>query len=366
MRLLFATPDATRPSAVASALIARGYDWEVVACSSSTIAREALAAQPADALVVDLDLPEAEALLRHALHTSPGTARSLVSASGAEGAAIRLLALVHGLLVAEDGVDAIAEAVAGHVALVQGLEQPGLREAVGTLTRLPGMPKLYLAIRRALEDPNTDVATIAAMLQDDPVVSARVLQLANSALFGGSRGIASVPYAVTRLGLKTIQQLVLAAEVYATDGDDTPGAMPLLQASLLAAWLAPRLQAPLQAPLDPELAATAALLAGLGPLLGLMGLDAVQRDPDEPPVCDLAAAYLLGLWQLPSSLQQAVAWQRCPRRAGGRFGVVGTVHVATALAFDRRIDTAWLERCGVAAHLPGWRELGARILREAG
>lgn len=363
MRLLFVTADPIRPKAVASALLARGYDWQVLACSSSSNAREALAAQPVDALVVDLELPEAEALLRHALRTSPGTARSLVSASGHEDAAIRLLALVHGLLVADDDVDAIAEAVAGHVALVQGLEQPGLREAVGALTRLPGMPKLYLAIRRALKNPNTDAITIVTMLQDDPVVSARVLQLANSALFGGSRGIASVPYAVTRLGLKTIQQLVLAAEVYATDSDDTPGAKPLLQSSLLAAWLAPRLQAPL---LDPELAATAALLAGLGPLLGLMGLDAVQRDPDEPPVCDLAAAYLLGLWQLPSSLQQAVAWQRCPRRAGGRFGVVGAVHVATALAFDRRVDTAWLERCGVAAHLSGWRELGKRIVREAG
>jgi len=362
MRVLFATPDPNRPNAVAHALQAQGYDWQVLACSSAASASAALAAQPFEALVVDLELADAEALLRHALHTSPGTARSLISSTGREEAAIRLLALVHGLLVAEDGVDTIAETVAGHVALVQGLEQSRLRDVVGGLTRLPGMPKLYLSIRRALDNPNTNVSTIATMLQEDPVISARVLQLANSALFGGNRGTASVPYAVTRLGLKTIQQLVLAAEVYATDGDDTPGAAQLLQSSLLAAWLAPRLQAQ---PLDPDTAATAALLAGLGPLLGLMGLDATQRDPDEPPVCDLAAAYLLGLWQLPTSLQQAVAWQRCPRRAGGRFGVIGAVHVATALAFDRRIDTAWLERCGVAAHLPGWRELGARIFREA-
>jgi hypothetical protein len=80
---------------------------------------------------------------------------------------------------------------------------------------------------------------------------------------------------------------------------------------------------------------------------------------------DEAAAYLMGLWQLPSLLQQAVAWQRTPRLSGGGFGVVGAVHVATSLAFDRPVDWVWLERCGMAAHLPGWRELAERMDRSA-
>lgn len=360
MRVLFATPDPNRPGALADALLARGFDWRVLSYRDPAEARQVLHEHPVDAAVVDLATPDAEALLRHLLHTAPGTARLLQAPTAQAPAALRLLALAHGLVAETEPVDAIAERLLALAALVRGLDDPALRARVGALARLPGMPKLYLAVQRALEREDLDLDDVTALVARDPQVAARVLQLANSALFGGSRGVASLPAAVARLGLKTLRQLVLAAELYG-GGGKAPEVEMIGRRSLVAAWLAPRLGAVHG---DPDLIATAALLAGLGPLLGVAGLDE-QPHPDRAPECDRGAAYLLALWDLPAPLQEAVALQRAPRLGDPVHGTATAVHVATALAFDRPVDTGWLERCGIAQHLPAWRELADRVQRDA-
>lgn len=360
MRVLFASPDPDRSAALAAALRAQGLDATLLHQPDDAGARALLRNAPVDAALVDLALPEAEALLRHLLHTAPATARLLLAPSAQAAQALRLLALAHGLLEIDEPSEAVAERLLACAHLARELDAPGLRSRVGALSRLPGMPRLYLAIQRALERDDIDLANIIGLVQRDPQIAARVLQLANSALFGGQRPIASLPMAVSRLGLKPLRQLVLAAELY-SHGEDTAAIEAIGRRSLQAAWLAPRLAAQ---PLDPDGAATAALLAGLGPLLALAGLDA-HAEGETAPECDRGAAYLLGLWGLPASLQQAVAWQRCPRRAGGHYGVAGAVHVATALAFDRPVDSAWLERCDLLQHLPVWRELADRLQRDA-
>lgn len=362
MRVFFATPDPNQPGAVADALLARGYDWQVLSYARPEESRQVLEQDAADAIVVDARLEDAEALLRHLLYTAPQTARLVLGATESEAIEPRLQALAHGLLAASSPVETIAEALLAYAQLAQRLDRPALRAQVGALTRLPGAPRLYMAICRALEDPNVEIHAIAEQVMADPVLGARVLQIANSAMYGAGRQIASIPFAVTRLGLKATRHLVLAAELYAFSGAEAARADGVRQRSLLAAWLAPRLMAP---HLDPDVAATAALLAGISEMLPELDAGDVPALPLLPPVQDEAAAYLMGLWQLPSVLQQAVAWQRTPRLSGAGFGVVGAVHVATALAFDRRVDEAWLAHCGMAAHLPGWRELAERMDRSA-
>lgn len=360
MRVLFATPDPNRPGALADALLARGFEWRVLSYRDPDETRQVLRDHPVDAAVVDLATADAESLLRHLLHTAPATARLLQAPVERGHAVLRLLALAHGLVDENEPIDAIAERLLALSALARDLDDPVLRSRVGALARLPGMPKLYLSVQRALEQDDLDLDDVTALVARDPQVAARVLQLANSALFGGSRGLSTLPLAVSRLGLKTLRQLVLAAELYGGGGPASE-VEAIGRRSLVAAWLAPRLGA---AQADPDLTATAALLAGLGPLLALAGLD------DRPiggraPECDRGAAYLMALWDLPAPLHQAVALQRAPRRGEAVHGTATAVHVATALAFDRPVDIEWLERCGVAQHLPAWQALADEVQRDA-
>ena len=189
----------------------------------------------------------------------------------------------------------------------------------------------------------------------DPAIAAKVLQLSNSAFFSQGRTIADLRTAVTRLGLSTLRDLVLASEVFSTPTLSTAERNSLQQRALLASRLAARLLPESSA----ELGATAALLADIGLLLP--GVRNERSEPslagDTRPGHAEAGAYLLGLWGLPMPIIEAVAFHLQPQRANTRsFWVTGAVHVALALVNGDPVDEDYLQRAGVLNRLPQWRE----------
>lgn len=73
---------------------------------------------------------------------------------------------------------------------------------------LPTIPDISLKIRRAINDPRANNSKIAKVVQMDPVITARLIQISNSPLYRGRRRIESCPEAITRLGLKVAQHLI--------------------------------------------------------------------------------------------------------------------------------------------------------------
>jgi HD-like signal output (HDOD) protein len=75
----------------------------------------------------------------------------------------------------------------------------------------PTSTQLALRVRKALDDPDCAVDTVARLIQADPLLAARIVALANSALFGrGGRVITDVPAAVTRVGFSVVRSLATA------------------------------------------------------------------------------------------------------------------------------------------------------------
>jgi HD-like signal output (HDOD) protein len=79
-------------------------------------------------------------------------------------------------------------------------------------------------------------------------------------------------------------------------------------------------------------------------------------------------AYLLGVWGLPFTIVEAVAYHHTPAlvTAGAR-DVLMAVHVADALIHcgAATVDVAFLESLGMAHRLPHWREIAADQLSAA-
>ena len=90
----------------------------------------------------------------------------------------------------------------------------------------------------------------------------------------------------------------------------------------------------------------------------------------------LVGAYLLGLWALPDSIVEAVAYHEEPGAcAAGDWGTFGIVHVASCLATQldcedvtevRGLDRDYLRRVGVLDRWPEWRAVAAAALHEEG
>jgi HDOD domain len=71
--------------------------------------------------------------------------------------------------------------------------------------------QVALKLRRALDDPDCHVNTASRLIQAEPLLSARVIAIANSVVYNRSgREIIDVHVAVSLLGFKTIRSLAMA------------------------------------------------------------------------------------------------------------------------------------------------------------
>jgi HD-like signal output (HDOD) protein len=131
---------------------------------------------------------------------------------------------------------------------------------------LPTIPRVVQRLIAALGDPDVDTRKIGEALSQDPVLSAKVLRLANSAFFGGQRSMSSIDAAIAMIGIQALNRLIVACGV-SSSFKDIPGIdLPTfwrdaLVAATAANKLAPRLEA------DAEEAYTCGLLHATGHLI---------------------------------------------------------------------------------------------------
>ena len=86
-------------------------------------------------------------------------------------------------------------------------------ELLKRVDELPRLPKAVSELLDAVNNEDSSIKSISAKVAQDPLISARVLRLANSAHFGRSREVGSIEDAVVRLGMQTLRTLVIASAV---------------------------------------------------------------------------------------------------------------------------------------------------------
>ena len=69
---------------------------------------------------------------------------------------------------------------------------------------------ILLEFKKAIIDPDTSVSTIATIIEKDPGLTASALKTANSSFYGFSKSITTVKQAISVLGYKTLEKILLA------------------------------------------------------------------------------------------------------------------------------------------------------------
>lgn len=90
---------------------------------------------------------------------------------------------------------------------------PACREQLLACTHLPVIPPVIRQLQQLMLDPDVRIDRLAEVIEQDLVLSARLLQLANSAYMGFNHDTASVQMAISRLGLGLLYGLLLALSV---------------------------------------------------------------------------------------------------------------------------------------------------------
>lgn len=100
-------------------------------------------------------------------------------------------------------------------------------ELVEGFAELHSLPAIYLRIKTVLENPASRSQDLVHELRNDPALSARVLRLVNSPLYGRGRPVDTLRNAVEILGNRAIHDLVLASAVTTVEPSADSGRMDM-------------------------------------------------------------------------------------------------------------------------------------------
>ena len=75
---------------------------------------------------------------------------------------------------------------------------------------LPTIPTIAKKVIKSLANPNTDINDLNKLISTDPALSARVLKIANSAMYCCQQEIKSLSMAMSRIGFASLKSIVIA------------------------------------------------------------------------------------------------------------------------------------------------------------
>jgi HD-like signal output (HDOD) protein len=366
-------------------------EWQMTFVGSAAEALNALRKEPCEVVVTDMRMPgmNGAELLEVVQREYPDTIRLILSGQAETESVMKALGVSHQFLSKPCDAEVLQGTISRAFALrdLAGSEQ--VKALVARINKLPTLPASYQKLVDVLKSPNSSIEDVADVISTDPAMTARLLKLVNSAYFGLQKPVADVGRAGALLGLDRIMALVLGQGIFS---DCEPPKVEgfsmeaLWQHSVSTAAAAHRIAIAEQ--MDRDLVA-AAFLAGMlhdiGKLVLAMGLpeqyakvlkqaaSGTAGGLQQVEMLELCAshtdvgAYLVGLWGLPNTIAEAIAYHEDPSQARTQdFALPAIVHAADCMVrhpdiTDPRspelgLNVAYFEKHGRIDRWNEWRD----------
>jgi len=393
-KLLFVDVDPRLSTGLAQLFAGGPEKFELRRAASAREALDSLASAPCDIIVADLGLQGMNGgeLLHQMRKRHPRSVRLLLAEPRQKDLAARYAGEAHQTLPRAVSHNALLNALLRAGVLHEVLTSERLMTLVGNLKSLPSMPGLYLALIEAMRNPSSTVESLGQIIARDIGMTARVLQIVNSAVFGLREKISSPGQAATFLGLDTLRSLVLSVGVFSQFEQSEVEEFSVERiwehslevASFSRAILvSERCEGKLL-----EEGALAGMMHDCGKLVlasnrakrlhaasVLSVRDGLDRVETERRLFGAShaglGAYLLCEWGMPSAVVEAVCFHHSPGECRDEdFNLLTAVHVANCLShadLDAAegeipgLDWDYLERLGLARRVPHWLEACRRM-----
>jgi len=364
-------------------------EWEMKFAGSGAEALSLLQRESFDVVVTDMRMPGMDGvqLLSEVKRQAPEVIRIILSGDSDRQMVLKSVALAHQFISKPCNPQTLTSIISGALALGNLLGDHSLKKLVTRFSTLPSLPTLYLQMEQVIQSEGSSIGRIAEIISQDVSMTAKVLQLANSAYFGLPRTVNNPTEAVNFIGLKALEALILSVHIFAQFKNASR-----FQSFLDQLWLHSQATAGIAEAISKRegndktmsvYASTAGLLHDCGKLVladnypekyqQALSVAKQERIPlwrAEERIFGVphgtVGAYLLGIWGLPNPIIEALAFHHKPNSyPQDHFNVLTAVHVANALEQEDRdiedqgskVDEDYLSVLGLRNRLPEWRTL---------
>jgi HD-like signal output (HDOD) protein len=387
-RVLFVDDEPVLLEGLRDLLRPRRRQWKMEFATSGEAALARLAEHQYDVVVSDMRMPgmDGATLLTHVQRLQPDAVRIVLSGFAEISAIARAAPVAHRFIGKPCGAAELASVIERSCALSALTKAEGLRRAAARTIKLPRVPETHRRLAALLQDGGGSLGDAAALVEQDIAISARVLQMANSAFFGSQRAISGLHEAVAYVGLRTLAALTVAAGAVGAFEPCRP--IPHFSVDRVQSHGANVARIARGLLTDPGMkddAVAAAMLHDIGLLVLAVEepdylAEVLTAAHDEGrPLAEVeyerrgishaeVGAHLLALWGLPHQLVEAVAFHHRPSAAPApALDAVAAVHIADALVSelesgDGGVESSYLALLDAEDRLPEWRAFAAREL----
>lgn len=336
-RILFVDNDPDTVRGLKEVIEPLRSEWEMEVAVSGEGALGLMSKSPFDAVVSDIRIQgmDGVALLGTVSERYPETVRILHSELSDPEKVLKSAVTVHQFLLKPCRAEMMMSAIERACRLRDLLRNDTLKKIVAGIKNLPSLPVLYTLIVAEMQSPEPSLKNVGHLISQDVSMSAKILQLVNSAFFALPQKITNPQQASVYVGIETLKALVLSIHVFSSLTEDAE----LCGFSLLKMWRhslrTSRLARDIaRAETADGKVAEEAMIAGMlhdvGKLILLKVpeqykevMELIETTGCSPAEAEYVVlktshselgAYLLGLWGLPGNVVEAVAFHHNPSK----------------------------------------------------
>ena len=375
-------------------------DWDMTFVGSGREALDVLGKKPMDVIVSDLRMPEMDGgrLLAEVKKQHPQVVRIILSGQLDQEMTLKSVQLAHQSLSKPCDAEVLKHTLAKLFALRDFLSDDSIKSIISQIESLPSMPSIYTEIVSEMQSDDPAIKKVGEIISKDISMTAKILQMVNSAFFGLFQKIKSPEQAVMMLGMETIKALVLSVKIFSEFNQNSFSWFnidELFDHSLAVSVYAKTIiknENPDQGLINNSM--MAGLLHDLGKLILATNFEKSYRQVlaeaqgtgKNPLDLEYEAfgtshaeigAYLMGLWRLENSIIEAIAFHHLPARSMSQnIGLLAAVHVGDALDYEARIssgentqlqcDTEYLNKLEITRRIPQWRQACSELRERNG
>jgi HD-like signal output (HDOD) protein/CheY-like chemotaxis protein len=358
-------------------------EWEIQVESSPKAALERLATERFDVVVTDLRLPVLNGVpvVSQVMERSPDSIRVTLS-SPTEPPNQLAFGPSHHVMARSTELEGLRETVERISRMRIRMHDENMRALISEIDGLPAMPAVCQELNRTLAQDDFSMRDVASVVEKDPALCAKILQLVNSPFFGLNRKLTQLHDAVSYLGTSMLKNLVASVTLWRTLEGVRPSAIAQLSRvhgrCQRVGGLARRIMG------KDRLRAEEAFVSGLLHDIGVTMLIAYLPERYDRITAEMLntglsfyeverslysvdhaeiGAHLLDAWGLPFQVLEAVAFHSsAPNLRHTRLEPADAVYIAQALLdardrnqdLDECIDTTYLAQLGAQEQLTEW------------